>query len=151
MKIVYSEEWSNIRKKPHKIISTEEAFNKDKKGESYVAVIYEDSILESVISINTKTYSVRFYEENQLLYLVYDFSKQKGQLFLNAVYHYEYEEGKKIQHTFFSFEENGKMIAERMNYLTNEVEEKEGEVDVSCNWEPIPSFGDYSSIMRKDR
>lgn len=151
MNIIYCEEWSNIRKKPHKIISTEDAIIRNEKGEPYVAAIYVNDILERVISIDKESYSVGFYDENKLSYLFYDFSKIEDKLFLHMVYHYEYMEGKIVQHTFFRFEEDGKMIAERMDYITNEVEEKEGEVDVSSNWEPIPSFGNYSSIMRKDR
>ncbi len=151
MNIVYCGEWSNIRKKPNKILSIEDAIHRSEKGEPYAAVIYENNFLVRVISIDKEAYSVVFYDENQVPYLFYDFKKLNNQLFLYMVYHYEYREEKIIQHTFFRFEEDGKMFTERMDYLTNEVVEKEGNVDVSSNWEQIPSFGNYSSIMRKDR
>ncbi len=52
---------------------------------------------------------------------------------------------------FFNFYENGEMFAEKRNYITNEIEEREGIVDVSSNWENIPQLGDYSNVMIKER
>ena len=39
--IIYSEGWSNIRKKPPNIISREEAFRKGENGESFFAEIFD--------------------------------------------------------------------------------------------------------------
>ena len=151
MSIVYCEQWLSVRKKPHKVLTTEEAILKNNNQDPYVAVIYDNDILEQVISIYKDSCSVRFYDEDQMLFLVYQFTKIKEKLFLEAAYHYGYVKGKKVQHTFFRFDVDGNMYAEQMNYSTNEVVEKEGKVDVSTNWEEIPSFGDYSSIARIDR
>lgn len=149
--IIYSEGWSNIRKKPHNIISREEALRKGENGESFFAEIFDDDILIRVISINKDYYSVRFYDENQMLYLIYQFTLINEKLFLTGAYYYEYEEGEKIGHTIFSFKDDGKMLCEKMNYKSNETEEREGIVDVSVNWEDIPEFGDYESIIRTER
>ncbi len=151
MKIVYYENWSNVRKKPINEITLEIVKNKAVKKESYVAVIYNNDTIQNVISITESSYTVRFLDEHLNLILLYDFQIKDEKLFLDAVYYYQYLDNNKIQHTFFSFSENGKMITENRNYITNEVDEKEGYVDVSPNWENIPSIGDYSKLLKKNR
>ena len=55
-------------------------------------------------------YTAKFYDKEQMLYLVYDFSKVKKQLFLRAVYHYEYMEGKKRNILFLASRKMGKCL-----------------------------------------
>lgn len=152
MNLVFCKEWNNIRKKPHHVIPLEEARMKDENGEAYVVAMYDEDRLFRVLSFDKNSCTVRFYNgEQDGLYLMYGFVLKNDKLFLNAAYHYSYLDGKIIEHTLFSFDQDGKMIAEKMDYRTGEVEEREGIVDVSPNWEEIPTFGEYSSIIRKER
>ena len=61
MKMVYCKEWSLFRKEPHCVISESEAKDKHKRGESYVAVIYEAEKAKNVIEINESSLTVRFH------------------------------------------------------------------------------------------
>ena len=89
--------------------------------------------------------------ENLENYLFYGFVVKEGKLFLNTVYHYTYVNGEKLEHTLFNFNENGEMYIERRNLKTNEIEEREGVVDVTSNWEECPKIGHYSGVIKKER
>ncbi|MBQ7775067.1 MAG: hypothetical protein IJ379_04015 [Lachnospiraceae bacterium] len=151
MKIVYCEEWSLFKKQPHKILSEQDAKKKAAKEETYTAVLYEDDKVRYVIEVNKAFLTVRFYNDAFEYYLLYGFEKKDDRLFLNMAYHYAYLDGEEQETTLFNFKENGEMVAERRNYISGEVEEREGVVDVSCNWEPIPEFGDYHGVIRVER
>ena len=43
------------------------------------------------------------------------------------------------------------MVAEKKDYIKNIVEESEYKVDVSCNWECIPKFGEYQELLKEER
>ena len=58
-----------------------------------MAVIYEEEKIVNVIGINEASLTVRFYNENQENYLLYGFVKKGDKLFLNAAYHYLYDNG----------------------------------------------------------
>ncbi len=106
-----------------------------------------------IILFLVKRHSERVKMVNHFLrkYLIYQFTLINEKLFLTGAYYYEYEKGEKIGHTIFSFKDDGKMLCEKKNYKSNEIEEREGIVDVSVNWEDIPEFGDYESIIRTER
>ena len=40
---------------------------------------------------------------------------------------------------------------EKRDLLSGEIEEREAVVDVSCNWEDFPKFGDYSRLLILER
>ncbi len=72
-------------------------------------------------------------------------------MFLNAVYYYNYQNGKETENFFYNFKESGEMIAERRALVAGNVEAKENLVDVSCNWEKYPEFGKYSRLTILER
>ena len=151
MKIIYCKEWALFKKQPHDIITEQEAKNRYSKKESYVAVLYENNTLKYVVEIDGISETVRFYDDNLDNYLLYSFVKKGENMFLNTAYYYCFKEGKKVEHVYFNFKENGEMVAEKRDYIEGRVEGSEGTVDVSCNWERIPDFGEYNSVIRIDR
>ena len=151
MKIVYCKEWSLFRKEPHCIISEAEAKDKHINGESYAAVIYEEEKVKNVLEINGDSLTVRFYNENQECYLLYGFVKKGDKLFLNAAYHYLYDNGEDIEMTLFNFKDTGEVFMERRNNVSGEVEQREAIVDVTCNWEEFPQFGEYQGVVKVER
>lgn len=151
MKIVYCMEWSLFKKQPHNILSEQDAKERYKKEQSYVSVIYENKKVKHVIESDKMSISVRFYNDDLENYLLYGFVKKEGKLFLNMAYYYTYKESKKVEHILFNFEENGEMFIEKRDFITGNVEEKDGVVDVSFNWEYYPNFGDYSGLIRVER
>ena len=151
MKTIYCKQWSLFKKQPHCIISESEAKNKHINGESYVAVIYEAEKIKNVIEIDKVSLTVRFYNENQENYLLYGFAKKGVKLFLNAAYHYLYDNGEKIEMTLFNFKETGELFMERSNNASEEVEQRDAIVDVVCNWEVFPQFGEYQGVIKVER
>ena len=151
MKTIYCKRWSLFRKQPHGIISKSEAKDKHINGESYVAVIYEAEKIKHVIEIDEASLTVRFYNENQENYLLYGFVKKGDKLFLNAAYHYLYDNGEKIEMTLFNFKETGELFMERSNNASEEVEQRDAIVDVVCNWEVFPQFGEYQGVIKVER
>ena len=151
MKIVYCMEWSLLKKQPHNILSEEDAKERYIKEESYVSVIYENNKVKNVIEIDEISITVRFYNDSLENYLLYGFIKKDDKLFLNTAYHYTYKESKKVEHILFNFKENGEMFIEKRDFITGNVEERDGIVDVSCNWELFPDFGDYHGLIRVNR
>lgn len=147
MKIVYCMEWSVFRKQPHNIISKQEAKEKHMSRGTYVAAIYENENVKNVIEIDEISLTVRFYDDNLENSLLYGFVKKKEKLFLNMVYYYIYLDGKQIGHIFFNFKDSGEMIAEKRDYNSGDIEEKEDIVDVSYNWAEFPEFGHYDRLI----
>lgn len=151
MKIIYCTEWSLFKKQPHNILSEQNAKKKFASEGTCVAVLYENDNVKNVIEIDEMSLTVRFYNENLENYLLYGFVKKKDKLFLNMAYHYTYLNNQKVEHTLFNFKENGEMIAEKKDYISGVVEERKSIVDVSCNWEPFPEFGNYFGVIRVER
>lgn len=40
---------------------------------------------------------------------------------------------------------------EKRDLLSGEIEEREVVVDVSCNWDDFPDFGDYTKLLILER
>lgn len=151
MKIVYCTEWSLFKKQPHNILSEQDAKEKFIREGTYVAVLYENDNVKNVIEIDEMSLTVRFYNDKLENYLLYGFVKKNDKLFLNMAYHYTYLNDKKVEHILFNFKENGEMFTEKKDYISGDVEERKGIVDVSCNWDTFPEFGDYLGIIRVER
>ena len=116
-----------------------------------MAVIYEKEKIVNVIGINENSLTVRFYNGNQENYLLYGFVKKGDKLFLNATYHYLYNNGVEVEMTLFNFKETGELFMERRSKASGEVEQREAVVDVTCNWEDIPQFGEYQGVIKVER
>lgn len=128
------------------------AFVKCCEGNRYTAVLSEKDAVKNVIEIHKDGVIVRFMDENEQTYLLYGFRrKSEEEMFLNTVYYYNYQNGKETENIFYNFKESGEMIAERKDLITENAEAKENLVDVSCNWEKHPEFGEYSRLTILER
>lgn len=151
MKIIYCTEWSLFRKQSNHILSESDAKERHINGEPYVVVIYETEDVINVIEIDESSLTVRFYNEKFENYLLYGFVKKDNRLFLNTAYHYLYNNGEEVEQTLFNFKDTGELFMERSNNASKEVEQREIVVDVTCNWEDFPEFGNYFGIIRAER
>ena len=140
--------WSLHRKKAIEVIDKDVALAKHNKGIGYTVVLSEMGIITNVIEVEKEGVVVRFMNEDIETYLLYGFQRcGETDIFLNMVYYYNYQNSQEIENIFFNFKENGEMAIERRNLITGELEEKEAIVDVSCNWERFPEFGDYLKLV----
>lgn len=90
--------------------------------------------------------------ENTERYLTYAFNrKSEKDIFLNAAYFYNYHNEIQTEIMVFSFNEDGELYMEKRDLINGEVETRESIVDVSCNWEKYPEFGEYSRLIVLER
>ena len=56
-----------------------------------------------------------------------------------------------LKQSNFNFKDTGELFMARRNNEIKIVEEREANVNVSCNWEEYPEFGDYSRLIILER
>lgn len=152
MNIVYCNKWSLFKKQPIGICERDAALECHNAGKRYSALIYEGDTLKNVVEVDKDGVIVRFLDKDMNVFLLYGFRrKDNNKLFLNAAYHYLYKEGVEIEHTFFNFKDTGELFMERRSIESEDVEEREAIVDVLCNWEEFPEFGDYCGLIKEER
>lgn len=152
MEILYCKKWWLQKKCPIDILDVKTAKQNHLKGEGYTAVLSRDGIIEYIIEISEKDIFVRFMNENKERYLTYAFNrKSKKDIFLNAAYFYNYNDAIQTEMMVFSFNEEGELYMEKRNLINGDVETRESIVDVSCNWEKYPEFGEYSGLAVLER
>ena len=80
------------------------AFVKHCEGNRYTAVLSEKDAVKNVIEVDKDGVIVRFMDENEQTYLLYGFRrKSEEEMFLNAVYYYNYQNGKETENIFYNF------------------------------------------------
>lgn len=152
MDIMYCNKWWLKKRCPVGIYKVEEAYKRHTNGEPYSVVITENNVVKYVLDILKNCVIVRFMNEKILPYLIYEFQVvDKEDIFLKTASYYEYNTEKKEESIIFNFKKNGKIVIERRNFKTNEVEEKEITDDVNGNWDKYPGFGEYDMLLKEER
>lgn len=154
MNIAYCDKWSNVKKKPWKMIDENMAKLLHAKRQPYAAVLSENEQPRFVIDIANNSVSVNFFDNLIRKYLQYDFQEiEKGKLFLKTAIYWEYEDDtdSKISGMIFGYQENGNIVMEIRNLKTGESEERETHDSVERNWEDYPTFGQYLYLCKEER
>ena len=151
MEIIYCKKWWFPRKKSIEIFNEETARNNHLSGEDYTVVLKQNDMVSYVVEMAKNDVFVHFMNDNEVNYITYAFHKENDKLFLNAAYYHSYEAEKEIELMVFGFKQNGELYMEKRDLLSGEIEEREAVVDVSCNWEDFPKFGDYSRLLILER
>lgn len=151
MEVIYCKKWWFPRKKSIDILNEETARNHHLAGEDYTVVLKQNGMVSYVVEMAKNDVLVHFMNDNEVNYITYAFHKEHNKLFLNAAYYLNYEEEKVIELMVFGFKENGELCMEKRDLLSGEIEERETVVDVSCNWEDFPEFGNYTKLLILER
>ena len=157
----YCEQWNNLTEAPMDPLTPEQAQARHVSGELYTAVASltgrSTPTLRVEIRLETGYASVIFMDDYGRDSLDYTFTLINGSLFLETATSYDYGD---------SHERSGYADAERMERYefttdgviqrTVEVDGEESResrqgVDVAGNWEPVPDFGAYDALTRRDR
>jgi hypothetical protein len=130
----------------------------------YLVTILENEKPTNYIEVSPNMYSVRFYDELNREYMIYQFYGEENgfgranygdKLFLESVMIREFKGNtdeiiKVIDHIFkpdgtFKIIENDSIKKEQ---ITSEAKNK---IDVSANWETYPAFGNYENLIIIER
>lgn len=152
MEILYCKKWWFARKRPIDILDEKTAYNNHIFGKEYSVVMSQSGIICCILDISLNDIFVNFMNVEGEKYLTYAFHREKeDDIFLNAVYYHNYENNKETEMVIFGFNINGELCMEKRDLICGDVEERESIVDVSCNWDKYPKFGDYSSLIVQER
>lgn len=152
--VEYFEKWFQADKRGILPLSPREAEARHAEGRHYVAVLTNDANTR-VIDIGDDWVSVLFLDEDDRIYLRYDFQRvESGDLFLSRTMYLEYRNGddSPCMSETSVFSRDGSMLIEKTNIETGDVYEKDSSSsDLAENSEAYPAFGDYTSVSRLDR
>ena len=153
MEIKFCEKWWYPRKRAINLLTKEQAEKYHLAKKPYSVIVTEGETIEYILEISENDIFVGFMNENCEKYLTYAFHREKDDdLFLNAVCYHDYDDDNKLKAMLiFGFKTNGQLFMEKQNLLTGDVEEREANVDITCNWEKFPKFGEYDSLIKKER
>lgn len=154
--ITYSDGWFRARRMPGDIWGEETAREHHEKREYYGVVIGDLESPECFIEINDGFILVGFLDDLKREYLKYQFDEiESNKIFLKEAQYWEYDgdTDEKIFSTRYCFTPSGKLIIEKTDIRTNDVEINEAKerIDVSTHYGDYPIFGHYEDIIRIER
>jgi len=153
MELTYYKKWFIREKKAINELSYEEAKEKHLKKEPYTVLVKDDNIIKYIIDIASRFILVNFMNDRLRPYLIYEFHvKENNKIFLKMASYYEYnEDEERTESILFNFSENGKIAMERRNLTNQEMEERDLDYSVDCNWDEFPDFGNYERLLNEER
>lgn len=160
MQVTYCELWSAHLRAPVGQMSEQTARKLDSQGKPYNVVIGDPSAPDSEVQVRWKNayLSVSFIDDAGRTHAKYDFRKTDEQrLFLSEVTVWTYPEGARLKSEAarvedILFKPNG-YSRKRVNDSSSDNIEISEYTDISMdsNWEPIPQFGEWDSVIRYER
>ncbi|MEU1466887.1 hypothetical protein ABZ434_01465 [Streptomyces sp. NPDC005761] len=160
MNWTYSERWNKLLERPITPLTEKKARARHSSGQLYTAIPAPDGqhspTLRVEIRWETEYAGVIFMDHYGRDELRYSFSLINGLLFLDGARRYEYGDsqvrGGYADATYtesYDFTPDG--VAHRTIESGEESSKESREIDVTLNWERIPEFGEYDSLVRRDR
>lgn len=149
----YAEKWLVLDRKPLNLLAREEAQRRHAAREPYAALLGDPEKPSHVVSLAGAWVMTSFLDEDQREYLLYSFKEvNPGKLFLKQAIHREFDDSGEVSSaTIFAFDEKGKIVMERQDMKTDEVETRKAKADPSPNWDRYPEFGQYDHLTREER
>lgn len=154
--VTYAERWWQRKRKATGPLTEEEARRRHESGELYVAVLGDPERPDAAVEVRLEAgfVGVRLLDDQGREYLTYLFGRDPAasdDLFLEQATWREFDGDEVVRGDTYHFKKDGTAVVERVDYATKEAETAELRPDVSSNWEPVPEFGQYESIARRDR
>lgn len=160
--VTYCERWNPLLRKPIGLFSTEQAGARHDAGELYSVVIGDLAKPEALIEVRLERDYVAvwfFAEASTLRVLKYTFKRVAPDiLFLSKIGTWEYPENAdqdlRGAHTIDSihYHVDGIVRHESTDTVTGQTTTSEYTgVDTDINKEPVPTFGQWDSLARRDR
>ncbi|MFG2274065.1 hypothetical protein ACGFNY_30350 [Streptomyces chartreusis] len=157
----YCEQWNNLAETPMTPLTPAQAQARHASGDLYTAVasLTEQSAptLRVEIRLETGYASVVFMDEYGRDTLDYTFTLINGSFFLETATSHSYGNSQERggyadadRTETYEFTTDG-VIHRTVEEEGDESKEIRNGVDVSSNWEPVPTFGAYTSLIRRER
>ncbi|THA74481.1 hypothetical protein E6R60_20330 [Streptomyces sp. A0642] len=157
----YCEQWNELSEQPMNPLSIDEARSRHAAGELYTALPpfhgKPSPALRVEIRRETGYAAVIFMDAYGRNELDYTFSVIDDSLFLEQMFSYDYggseerggyADAESVES--FTFAPDG-VVWRTVESGAEATREGRQGVDVACNWEPFPEFGEYESLTRWDR
>jgi hypothetical protein len=161
MEATYCRRWNNVLKKPLDPITAEDARRLDAERDYYTVILSEDSTPRRYVEVNWgKEYlGVYFLDHRLRPHLRYTFRRAgDGRMFMTEVFRWEYPDdqarfmGDATLTDHMRYNQDGTGTREVRDDVAQEVRRQEfAELPLEYNWEPVPTFGDWEHVSRRDR
>lgn len=156
MNVTYCKGWFRAHRRMLEGLPTDRARRAHDKGRLYTAVLGDAARPHAFVDVRLEVghVGVHFLDEQLRVCLTYDFRVVgDGQMFLGGATYLEFEgdsDDRSRRTTIFKFSQAGEM--DLLEYFDGQQREgRQTGVDVSVNWEPLPSFGDYRGVTKLER
>ncbi len=157
----YGLDWNFRHHRPIDALTEEEARSRYQSGEHVVIAVGAPLRPEVVIEVhwNNQYLGVWFFDNLGRQATKFQFTRYgNDRLFLNSVTAWKYpgDTARGLHMSIlvdeFTFETDGRAVRIIKDDIAQEtVTQQRTGVDVSTNWEPVPTFGDWASIARFER
>jgi hypothetical protein len=154
--VTYARRWNLVLGKPLDPVSEQEARRLDEAGDFYL-VVFDGGYVQ--VNWAERALAVYFLDERTRPWLCYTFVRlDEDRMFMESVLRWEYPDETARAMT-------GATLTEELRYRQDGVVEREvrddvarevrrqtiTDVSVDINWEPVPRFGEWDSVVRQDR
>lgn len=153
MEVHYFEGWHRHYREAVGPLGEEQARARYEIGKEYAAVIGDPAQPSCFLEIRADVVGVSFLDELKREYLVHTFEEvEPGRLFLKEAIYREFGDDSEVSRgATYRFSPDGTASIESASRPFNRSTLKETKTDVSSNWEGKPDFGNYGSLIRKER
>ena len=154
MQLSYAKSWFRAKLRLTDPLSVSEALEIHKTKGAYVVASEKNEKLEWYAEFGNNYVGVGFYNSLLQEYLSYSFQEvDAGKLFLTMSTYRVFDKvtGQVTQGTTFFFNKMGRIAIEREDLTIGTKTASDSIGDVSLNWEPFPTFGEYESLTRIER
>lgn len=160
MQVSYSRRWNFIRNRPIDPLTEDEAKQRDTAGELYSVVVGDPAAPDRIIEVVRPDHiGVWFFDPRQRQSLNYVFRRTDDEtMFLHNVTRWGYPDdgartltGANVIEEI-EYEPDGIAHHEVRDDTAGETTRKSlRDINLGINWEPVPAFGDWQSIVRYNR
>jgi hypothetical protein len=163
--IAYCHSWNYRRRRIGIALTEADARTRDTAGEAFMAVVPVSGPHPALVDVawENQCIAVTFLDPHgrkSLKYFFYKVNRSGGSaMFLRTAYLWEYpsddprlRESESTKRETYSYREDGharRVVVDEIEQYKDTAEWSE--VPIDKNWEPVPSFGDYWSIARRER
>ena len=154
-RLTYCKGWFRAKKVALEPYTAEQARRRHESGDLYCVLVGFPEAPTAFLEIVRGSVGVSWLDERLRETLSYNFQAlESARLFLTMAVAREFvgQSEQVAQGTVYTFSPAGAVAIRREMFSpSHRVELADSSQDVSGNWEPLPEFGEYSSLLQVDR